>query len=1159
MARGCIAPLSTRRCTLPRRWNIAAAVSSIAARRPLARLALLRPALDRADVRRHALPLSRRRRARSRRSCSIRCSARVQLPGEALALRRRVTSRRKRRCADENARLKQRARRARASVAGIRAAAARRTRSCASCSTRASATPARRSPPRCCTRRATRSRRRSFVDKGSDARHQRRAGGDRRDGVVGQVTRVFRGIAEVTLHHRQGPRGAGAGSSATACARCLRHRRRPARRSCASWRRRADIENGDRLVTSGIDGIYPPGLPVAQVANVERDTGQMFARIACTPLAGVDRSTHLLVLRPAAGAAAAARRAGRRRRREEGRRASEAQGHDGRCPASALTPRRRTRSCWPVEAVVHRARRCLLGARCSTCCRWSGRGLSRCEPDFVALVLLYWCIQEPRYVGSARPGCSASSMDVADAHAVRPARARLRGARLRRPNTSAAACCAFRCGSRRVQVAVLLAICATCSCCSSASSAARRCRAGPYFVPPLVGALLWPLLSVAAAVAAAPDSVRRRTLMLDATLMPTPWPGCLCRPRADDERPAAALSSPRAAQRGARAHSCSAAGWRSPVLVLAGVRALLARFFYLQVVQHEYYQTLAEANRIAIVPVVPNRGLITDRNGIVLAQNYSAYTLEITPAQGRRTSRRRSTSSRTVVEIAAARPQALPKLLDESKNFESLPIRTRLTDEEVARFAVNRYRFPGVEIKARLFRQYPLGRAALARGRLHRPHQRQAISSASSEWDETANYKGSDYIGKVGIELSLRARAARHDRRRGGRGRRRRPRGAHAVAHAAGVGQQPDAVARHQAAGGRRERVRRSPRRAGRDRAGDRRRARVRLASPASIPNLFVDGIDPQNWEELNESPDKPLLQSRRCAARIRRARRSSRSWRSARSTSGKRTPDADDLRSRRTSRFRRRRTASATTSPAATAPSTCTSRSSCRATPTTTCSRTRPSIDDTARFMSQLGFGQQDRHRHRGRADRRAAVARMEAAALRRQNYRESTKWYLGDTISRRHRPGLQRVHADAARARDRDARQRRRRVSGRIWCKHVEDARTGESARSSRKPTRHARRRSPSIIARRQERAGRRQQGRHRRARVRRRRVRQRRQDRHRAGVFAQEARSTTRARSTSACATTRCSSRTRRPTSRRSRSRCWWRTAASARRPPRRSRAR
>src|SRR5262249_57453847 len=68
-------------------------------------------------------------------------------------------------------------------------------------------------------------------------------------------------------------------------------------------------------------------------------------------------------------------------------------------------------------------------------------------------------------------------------------------------------------------------------------------------------------------------------------------------------------------------------------LVLAAFGGLFARFFYLQVVQHQHYQTLAETNRIAIVPIVPNRGVVTDRNGIVLAQSYSAYTLELTPSR----------------------------------------------------------------------------------------------------------------------------------------------------------------------------------------------------------------------------------------------------------------------------------------------------------------------------------------------------------------------------------------------------------------------------------------------------------------------------------------------------------------------------------------------
>ena len=131
---------------------------------------------------------------------------------------------------------------------------------------------------------------------------------------------------------------------------------------------------------------------------------------------------------------------------------------------------------------------------------------------------------------------------------------------------------------------------------------------------------------------------------------------------------------------------------------------LYTRFYYLQVTQQEHYHTLAEANRISILPIVPNRGLIYDRNGKALAQNYSAYTLEIVPSKFPDIEATLDELS-TIIEITPTDRQRFKKLMKESKRFKSLPIRNRLTDEEIASFAVNRYRFPGVEIKARVFRQ----------------------------------------------------------------------------------------------------------------------------------------------------------------------------------------------------------------------------------------------------------------------------------------------------------------------------------------------------------------------------------------------------------------------------------------------------------------------
>ena len=292
------------------------------------------------------------------------------------------------------------------------------------------------------------------------------------------------------------------------------------------------------------------------------------------------------------------------------------------------------------------------------------------------------------------------------------------------------------------------------------------------------------------------------------------------------------------------------------VVVLAFL-ALLGRFMFLQVAMQSHYATLAESNRISLVPAVPNRGVITDRNGVVLAQSFSAYTLEITPSKVKNLEDTVEQLS-TLVEITSRDRKRFRKLLDESKNFESMPLRTRLTDEEVARFAVNRYRFPGVEVKARLFRQYPFGEVA--------SHVIGYIGRINNDdleridgLNETANYKGSDYIGKVGIELSYENEL-------------------HGTTGLEEV--EVDA-------GGRAVRlVSRTPPTSGNNLQlsldiklqqiaetafADKRGALVALdpntgevlafvSKPGYDPNLFVEGIDPQNWDLLNNSPDKPLL-----------------------------------------------------------------------------------------------------------------------------------------------------------------------------------------------------------------------------------------------------------------------------------------------------------
>jgi penicillin-binding protein 2 len=293
------------------------------------------------------------------------------------------------------------------------------------------------------------------------------------------------------------------------------------------------------------------------------------------------------------------------------------------------------------------------------------------------------------------------------------------------------------------------------------------------------------------------------------------------------------------------------------VLVLAAFAGLFGRFVYLQIVRHGHYETLAESNRIAIVPIAPNRGVITDRNGVVLAQSYSAYTLEIQPSRVADVDATIDALAE-VVDVQPRDRRRFKRLLEESKNFESLPIRTKLTDEEVARFAVNRYRFPGVEIKARLFRQYPYGEiASHVIGYIGRINDRDVERIAG--WEDTANYKGSDYIGKVGLEFS-------YERELHG------TTGWEEVEVDAG-GRAVRTLSRTAPVGGNNLRLSLDIRlqEAAEAAFGDRRGALVAIepatgdvlafvSRPGYDPNLFVDGIDATNWQLLNESPDKPLI-----------------------------------------------------------------------------------------------------------------------------------------------------------------------------------------------------------------------------------------------------------------------------------------------------------
>ncbi|MFZ4478930.1 MAG: penicillin-binding protein 2 [Rhodoferax sp.] len=293
------------------------------------------------------------------------------------------------------------------------------------------------------------------------------------------------------------------------------------------------------------------------------------------------------------------------------------------------------------------------------------------------------------------------------------------------------------------------------------------------------------------------------------------------------------------------------------IAVLVCLLLVASRLAYLQIVRHEDLLEQAENNRTAIVPVVPNRGLILDRNGIVLASNYSAYTLEVAPAKVANLEQTIEDLSQ-ILDITPRDRRRFKKLLEESKSFESLPLRTRLSDEEVAKFAAQRFRFPGVEIKARLFRSYPYAELASHVigyiGRIN-PSEKEKLDDS----DEQANYRGTEYIGKLGVEQSFEAQlhgttgVESVETSAGGRAMRKLASSPATPGNT--VKLSIDIRLQHMV-----EQL-----------FGDRRGALVAMdpktgevlafvSKPTFDPNLFVEGIDSENWQALNESADKPLL-----------------------------------------------------------------------------------------------------------------------------------------------------------------------------------------------------------------------------------------------------------------------------------------------------------
>jgi penicillin-binding protein 2 len=284
---------------------------------------------------------------------------------------------------------------------------------------------------------------------------------------------------------------------------------------------------------------------------------------------------------------------------------------------------------------------------------------------------------------------------------------------------------------------------------------------------------------------------------------------------------------------------------------------LLGRFVYLQVMEYEHYRTMAENNRLTILPVEPARGLILDRNGVILAQNFSAYTLEITPSKVKDL----EDTLDSLAQLVALTPEQRKRFktrVAEAKEFESVPVRSMLSDEEVARFVANRFRFPGVTVQARLFRQYPLGEEfAHVLGYIGRINDAD-LEQLTAE-GLLGNYRGANHIGKIGLEQSyeqdLRGSLGREKVETDAAGRAVRVltrvapvSGDHLILHLDANLQE---VAWEAFRNYRGALVALDPSNGG---------VLAMVSKPSYDPNLFVDGIDFQNWRALNTSIDRPLL-----------------------------------------------------------------------------------------------------------------------------------------------------------------------------------------------------------------------------------------------------------------------------------------------------------
>ncbi len=288
------------------------------------------------------------------------------------------------------------------------------------------------------------------------------------------------------------------------------------------------------------------------------------------------------------------------------------------------------------------------------------------------------------------------------------------------------------------------------------------------------------------------------------------------------------------------------------VLVLGGMLALTGRMAYLQVINHERFASLSDNNRVRLKPLPPTRGRIFDRNGVLLADNLSSRHLEVTPADAGDL----DTMLAQLQQRIALSDQDLARfqrLVRRSPPNSGVPLRFNLSDEEVARLAVDLYRFPGVDIMADLNRYYPLGSQAVhAIGYVGR------IDEAELQRIDSAQYAGITHIGKAGVERSyealLRGQAGYQQVETNAQGRTLRllqqvpPTPGKNIYLSLDIRLQ--ALAEQALAGHNGALVALDPRNG---------EILALVSMPVYDPNPFVNGIDSARYKALSTSPDRPL------------------------------------------------------------------------------------------------------------------------------------------------------------------------------------------------------------------------------------------------------------------------------------------------------------